>query len=244
MSRYPQPAVANGSQALGGAPAALGDGVRGGFTSRADGNLADHVGDDPQRVAANRDGLRAAFGADRLVFARQVHGRDVAVVADAAPVGDADALVTARPGVAVGVLVADCLPVLFADPVAGVVAAAHAGRRGLAAGILAATLDAMTGLGARPGRVRAVIGPAVCGACYEVPAAMRDEVAALVPDSHATTAAGTPALDLGAGAARLLADAGVAVYRHDRCTVEDRRLFSYRRDGRTGRFAGVVLRTR
>jgi hypothetical protein len=124
-----------------------------------------------------------------------------------------------------------------------VLAAAHAGRPGLAAGVLQATVAAMVECGARPADVVAVIGPGVCGRCYEVPAEMRAEVGAIVPGSAATTRAGTPALDLPAGAEQILLAAGVGtVRRTDVCTIEDARFFSYRRDGRTGRFAGVVMR--
>ncbi|MGI5168860.1 laccase domain-containing protein [Spirillospora sp. CA-253888] len=95
--------------------------------------------------------------------------------------------------------------------------------------------------GADPARIRAAIGPAACGGCYEVPAAMRDEVAAAVPGSRATTRRGTPGLDIRAGIAGQLADAGVTAVTVDpRCTLETPDLFSYRRDGRTGRFAGFV----
>lgn len=225
--------------------APLPDGVRGGFTTRATGNLADYVGDDPAHVAARREAVQAELGAQRLVFARQVHGTHIAVVEDSdEDIGEADGLVATTPGVAVGVLVADCLPVLLADPGAGVVAAAHAGRRGLATGILANTVAEMVALGARPGRCVAVIGPAICGGCYEVPAAMRDEVAAIVPGTCASTRTGRPALDLVSGAVEQLADAGVGTIRRTEiCTLEDDRYFSYRRDGQTGRFAGIVMLT-
>lgn len=237
----------------------LADGCLAGVTERAladprdgyDGNLASHVGDDPQAVADNRERLRRRLAARRLVFVRQVHGRDVAVVDESGPAGvveldlAADALVTTAPDTALAVVVADCLPVMLADPVAGVVAAAHAGRPGLAAGVLLATLQVMGDLGARPDRTVALIGPGVCGGCYEVPPAMRTEVAAGLPGAAATTRWGTPALDLPAAAVRQLGDAGVTVRRDPRCTLETAELFSHRRDGRdrpTGRFAGWVMR--
>jgi YfiH family protein len=149
--------------------------------------------------------------------------------------------VTAVDGVPIGVLVADCLPVLLADAAAGVVGAAHAGRRGLAAGVLHATLDAMAGLGADPARTTAVVGPSICGRCYEVPAAMRDEVEASLPGSACETSAGTPGLDLVTGALKVLSDAGVTARATRICTAEDDRFYSHRRDGVTGRFAGVVM---
>ena len=208
-------------------------------------DLADHVGDDPADVGANRDRLAREIGvpADRVVWMTQVHGTGVAIVEDADenPVADVDALVTATPGLVLCVLVADCVPVLLADPVAGVVAAVHAGREGVRRGVVPATLAAMTRLGARPADVEALLGPAVCGADYEVPAALQAEVAAVAPAAAVRTRTGTPGLDLRAGIAGVLRDAGVRQVVHDpRCTVEDRNLFSHRRDGVTGRQAGVV----
>jgi YfiH family protein len=208
-------------------------------------NLGGHVGDDPADVTANRERLAREIGvpADRVVWMTQVHGTGVAIVEDADenPVADVDALVTATPGLVLCVLVADCVPVLLADPVAGVVAAVHAGREGVRRGVVPATLAAMTRLGARPADVEALLGPAVCGADYEVPAAMQAEVAAVAPAAAVRTRTGTPGLDLRAGIAGVLRDAGVRQVVHDpRCTVEDRNLFSHRRDGVTGRQAGVV----
>jgi hypothetical protein len=208
-------------------------------------NLGTHVGDDPAAVAANRERLARELGVpgDRLVWMTQVHGAGVAVVDEApeGPVPDVDALVTATPGLVLCVLVADCVPVLLADPVAGVVAAVHAGREGVRRGVVPAALAAMTRLGARAGDVQALLGPAVCGADYEVPRAMQVEVARVAPASAVRTRRGTPGLDLRAGIAEVLRGAGVGQVVHDpRCTVEDRRLFSHRRDGVTGRQAGLV----
>jgi len=233
----------------------LGDGVSAGFTDRMlsgarppfDGNLAAHVGDDPAAVDANRAELRRRIGAARLCFIRQVHGAEVVTVGSGVATGvvdlghEADALVTAEPGTALAVLVADCLPVLLADARAGVVGAAHAGRPGLHAGVLLRVLEAMGRLGATPDRMVALVGPGICGSCYEVPAVMRDEVAAGLPAAAATTRLGTPALDLPAGAAEQLRAAGVTVRLDERCPAEDPDLFSYRRDGRTGRFAGWIV---
>ncbi|MDT0276884.1 peptidoglycan editing factor PgeF [Blastococcus goldschmidtiae] len=208
-------------------------------------NLGDHVGDDPAAVAANRSRVARELrvGEERLVWMDQVHGSAVAVV-DApqdGPLPGTDALVTATPGLVLGVLAADCVPVLLTDPVAGVVAAVHAGREGVRRGVLPATLSAMASLGARARHVTALLGPAVCGACYEVPEAMQAEVAAVVPAAAVPTRRGTPGLDLRAGLAEILGRAGVTEVVHDaRCTVEDRTLFSHRRDGVTGRQAGLV----
>ena len=135
--------------------------------------------------------------------------------------------------------VADCLPVLLADASAGVVAAAHAGRVGLVAGVLPAALAAMRGQGARD--ITAWIGPHICGACYEVPGAMRAEVTATLPGAWSTTAWGTPALDLGDAAAIQLEGEGCTVHRLDPCTKETATLHSHRRDAAdAGRQAGIV----
>ena len=206
-------------------------------------NLGAHVADDPAAVAANRGRLaRAAkLEPDRLVWMQQVHGAAVATVDGPRPepVPETDALVTATPGLALVVLVADCVPVLLAAPAA--VAAVHAGRAGAAAGVVPAAVAAWVAAGADLAASDALLGPAVCGACYEVPAAMRDEVEAALPGSATPTRGGTPGLDLRAGLARQLTGLGVArVVLDPRCTAEDPTLFSHRRDGTTGRQAGLV----
>src|SRR5207245_11163719 len=182
----------------------------------------DGGGGDPAAVGANRDlVLRAiAPAARRTAWLRQVHGTTVAQVTDlsgmtqqdaASPAPQADAACTRLPGVALGVLGADCAPVLVADPAARVVGAAHAGRPGMAAGIAAALIASMTAAGAQVGRMQAVIGPAICGQCYEVPGGMRAEVEAAVPGSACTTRNGTPGIDLRAGLRGQLTRLGVGV---------------------------------
>lgn len=227
----------------------LGPGVRAGFTRRPGGssagpyaglNLALHVGDEPADVAANREVL-AAWAGGPVTFPNQVHGTDVLVVEAGDAAEPADAVVTAARGTAVGVLVADCVPVLLADADAGVAGAAHAGRKGFVAGVLEAALAAMERLGARRSAIRAAVGPAAGPCCYEVPAAMRADVGAVRPAAPATTLWGTPSLDLPGGCAALLREAGVAaVTTVGGCTIEDDGSYSYRRNGVTGRFAGVV----
>jgi polyphenol oxidase len=215
---------------------------RGAFASF---NLSAGVGDDVAAVSANRARLRGELGVP-VVFLQQVHGTQVVTV-DALPepgapdVPDTDAAVTALPGVGLAVLAADCVPVLLADPEAGVVGAAHAGRVGAAAGVLPATVAAMAALGARVRAMEVLLGPAVCGGCYEVPADMRDEVGARLPGSAVRTRRGTPGLDLRAGLYRQLTELGVARVGVDpRCTVETADLYSHRRDGRTGRLAAIT----
>jgi len=227
--------------------------VRRVVTSRAGGssraphdsfNLAHGVGDADEAVRANRARLAAKIGlpADHLVWMSQVHGAEVATVDEppAAPI-TADALVTAMPGLALAVLVADCVPVLLADSARGVAGVAHAGRKGAAAGVVVNALDAMVALGARLGGIDVLLGPAICGRCYEVPVAMQAEVEQALPGSACPTARGTAGLDLRAGLVRQLTQRGVAgVVVDPRCTAEDATLYSYRRDGVTGRQAGLA----
>ncbi|QHY95036.1 Laccase domain protein YfiH [Streptomyces sp. S4.7] len=212
-------------------------------------NLGGAVGDDPAAVRANRTAAAESLGLDaaRVVWMNQVHGRDVAVVEgpwgsdESDEIPAVDAVVTTRRGLALAVLTADCVPVLLADPVAGVAAAAHAGRPGLVAGVVPAVVDAMVERGAEPARITARTGPAVCGRCYEVPEAMRAEVAEAVPESWAETSWGTPAVDVTAGVHAQLAALGVGErHRSEVCTVESADHFSYRRDRTTGRLAGYV----
>lgn len=229
----------------------LGDGVRAGFSDRSGGvsrepygflNLGYHVGDDWDRAFANRGLLGDWLGAP-ITMTSQVHGAAVAEVDRYRPSmrRKADALVTTAPGVGIGVMVADCVPVLLADADAGVVATAHAGRPGLVAGVVPNAVEAMIGRGARLENLRAAVGPSICGRCYEVPAEMRDEVERAVPGTGGTTGWGTPSVDIAAGVLSQLAAAGIErVERIEACTYEDERYFSYRRDGVTGRFAGVI----
>lgn len=178
----------------------------------------------------------------RLARLSQVHGDRVLVVEAPMPLGevpDGDALVTRTRGLGLMIRVADCVPVVLADPDAGVIGAVHSGRPGMVLDIATRTVEVMREHGATD--ITAWIGPHVCGACYEVPQRMQDEVVALVPASLATTSWGTPALDIGAGVRSQLEAAGVAVVEVGGCTREDEGLHSYRRDGAAaGRFAGLV----
>jgi len=208
-------------------------------------NVGQHVGDRPEAVADNRERLAAGVGlpVHRLVWMEQVHGRTVTVVdgPQRGPVPATDALVTAEPRLALTVLVADCVPVLLADPVAKVVAAVHAGRVGARVGVLLAALEAMERLGARSAQVEVLLGPSVCGQCYEVPDRMQADVEARLPGSACSTRRGTAGLDLRAGLWQQLAAAGVARIGVDpRCTMEDPVLYSYRREGVTGRLAALT----
>jgi YfiH family protein len=203
-------------------------------------NLGAHVEDAPDAVSENRRRLTERLGRP-VVYMDQCHGAQVAVVEgvpDLPP--SCDGLVTRSTEVALAVLVADCVPVLLSGT-GGVVAAVHAGRPGLVAGVVPRTLEVMHDLGA--GEVDAVVGPSVCGRCYEVPAAMRDVAAQVQPVSAAVSWTGTPAIDVAAGVVAQLREAGVEVRWVPGCSRERDDLYSYRRDGPTGRFAGVVARS-
>jgi polyphenol oxidase len=236
-------------------------------------NLGEAAGDGADAVGRNRSLLRAACGpgCQPVSWMRQVHGASVhrvgAAIAAAGPEPDpgtvgrpdqgtdddpakgtgppeADAQFTDIPGLPLGVLVADCAPVLIADGQARLVGAAHAGRAGLVAGVVPALVAAMTRAGASPARMSAVIGPMICGACYEVPADLRDAVEQAVAGTGCVTRSATPGIDIRAGLRAQLTAAGVPAVTGDlRCTAESPELYSYRRDGRTGRFAAVIWLT-
>lgn len=216
-------------------------------------NLAAHVGDEPAAVAANRAELHHALlgsGVRRMVWMGQVHGTTVAVIDKAlldqvaqddrtsVIAVDVDGLVTAERGIGLVVLVADCVPLVLRDETNQVVGAVHVGRRGLADGIAGNAVAEMRALGASS--IVATLGPSICAGCYEVPSDLRDEVERSAPGSWAVTRAGTPSIDLAAGLTAQLAALDVVSDVDARCTAEDPDLFSYRRDGLTGRFAAVA----
>ena len=218
-------------------------------------NLGLHVGDDADRVLANRRTAAEGVGvdADRVTWAEQVHGAGVAVVEESAAgrgaqsVDDAlpavDALVTTGRGLPVAALVADCVPVLLASADGAAVGAAHAGRRGLLSGVVRNAVAGVRAL-AGAGEVRAAVGPHIGPCCYEVGSDVLAEATGVMPVLAATSSSGRPSLDLTAGVRAALADAGVAdIDVVGGCTAcQAERWFSFRRDGVTGRMAGLVWR--
>jgi len=217
------------------------------FTDRYDGvsavpfeslNLALVGDDDPEATRRNTALVLADFAAGaELADMEQVHGNTVARAGG--PRERCDALVTDQPDTVLMVRVADCVPVLLADPEARVIGAAHAGRKGVAAGVVSACVEQMRELGAAD--ISAWVGPHICGRCYEVPDELRDEIAAVEPATASTTSWGTPALDLGAGVRAQLERLAVTVHDVSRCTLESPDLYSHRRDGSgAGRLAGVI----
>lgn len=216
-------------------------GRHGGFSSPpfAALNLADHVGDEPRVVARNRQALTHDIGADETEWMHAEHGARVREVPG--PVGDSDILITAKPGLAIAALAADCVPVALADAV-GLIAVVHVGWRGVVAGTVHRAVGAMTDRGAT--QLAAVIGPAICGACYEVSAdRVRQVHDALPADVRDATIPDTTHLDVQAGVIAQLAIEPSVATSHvvPGCTGEDERLFSYRRDERTGRHAMVAV---
>ena len=239
------------------------------FTSAAAGNLGMHVGDDLDQTLANRQTLEDALLGEGtscgFTYLNQVHGTvvfdaDVSdrlsaetekglsphEILDTAPVADA---AVSREGRPLAIMVADCIPLVFVgeqavtgQPVLGV---AHAGRRGLLDGVIQCQVEAMEQRGAK--NIQAWVGPSICGRCYEVPEAMRQESAELIPQVYSTTSWGTPGLDLPAGAHAVLASLPQVTRVHSdlaACTFENEHLFSHRghtqRQESAGRIAGLV----
>lgn len=197
-------------------------------------NLGGKWGDDPAAVVENRRRLAdaAGFAIDGLRIARQVHGRAIADAdgrsADAVLAIEADAVIASTPGATVGVLTADCVPILLADGT-GRVAAIHAGWRGTVARIVEAAVDALAERGAERGRMRAAIGPSICARCFEV----GDEVAAQFDGAFVDRSEAKPHVDLWAANRAQLAAAGVgAIDVLGRCAMhEPETFYSFRRDG-------------
>lgn len=213
-------------------------------------NLGTSSGDNPARVQRNLASVASCFGVrpEQMVRMSQRHGREVAVVDETTPLSgtDADALVTRTSGIALLVRVADCAPIVLADPDHWVVGVVHAGRRGMAANIVGASVAAMRRLGAQA--LTAWIGPRACGLCYEVSQQVHDQVTARVPDARSVTSWGTPALDIGAGLRAQLDSEQVTVIdladHHLACTIEGRQYFSYRRQGSESGRLGALVRLR
>lgn len=230
-------------------------GVHAGVTGRRGGtstgpyatwNLADHCGDDPGAVAANRQRLRDGLGLpSEPHWLRQVHGNRVVALPGPDPrAPEADGAYTRESGLVCAVLTADCLPVLITARDGSVIAAAHAGWRGLAAGIVEATVDA---LGHAPDQLQAWLGPAIGPTAYTVGETVRDAFRAQDPESAAAfrrDPAGGWFADLDALARQRLVHRGVeAIYGGRHCTwSEPATFFSHRRDGTTGRMASLIWR--
>ena len=214
------------------------------FTSRFGGssappylsfNLGQHVGDDPQVVAKNRASLLSEFSVNSIFYMNQVHGIEIFEVTTetiATPI--ADAIFTREKNVALAVQVADCIPLLLSS--GSMVAAVHVGRKGLAGGIVEKVIKLFHD--GEDAQVKADIGPAICGKCYEVDLETYESVIAVVPQT-ATSSQGHY-LDLIKATMDILNRNEIAVRDWGICTKENQKYFSYRRDGVTGRQVGVI----
>jgi hypothetical protein len=206
-------------------------------------NPADHVGDAAPAVAANRLRLQQHLGLpDELYWLQQVHGTRVVDAADGIVNAEADAIIARSTGRVCAVLTADCLPVLFCDRAGNEVAAAHAGWRGLAAGVLEQTVASLHAPGEE---LLAWLGPAISAAAYVVGEEVRSAFVtrdARMAEAFRPAAGGGWQADLYTLARQRLSSCGVtAVYGGDFCTYsEPERFYSYRRDGVTGRMASLV----
>ena len=220
------------------------------FTSRNGGvsvapfesfNLALHVGDDPAKVQKNRELLAAQLGISQsdLYFMNQVHGNDVAEIhqdSSSSEVPIVDALFTMQPGKYLVTLIADCIPLLLHSNRA--VAAVHVGRQGLVCGAFEKSLEIFKKHGIAPSEITAELGPSICGRCYEVDVKMYIDVTTQIPATAFNSAESS--LNIEAGLISKLEAAGISWKSSGLCTVHDPGYFSYRRDGVTGRQAGVI----
>ena len=194
-------------------------------------NLALHVGDDPAIVASNRAQIGSAQ------FMNQVHGAEIVIVNSVtSEVPTCDGLITTKSAISLAVMVADCIPLLLVSKEA--VGAIHVGRAGLVNRIALKAIHTMRSLGSID--IHAILGPSICGACYEVPFEMQQDVMQEHPRAFATTRKGTPGLDLPKALIADLVSVGVSYEASTSCTYEDEMYFSHRRQNPTGRFAGVI----
>jgi len=199
-------------------------------------NLATHVGDDHATALANRTLLEVELGFP-IQFMDQVHGSVVASIgSEIVATPTADALLTHAKGIGLAVMVADCIPLLLSNSTS--VAAVHVGRKGLMNEVAMTAIQAMRAID--PSEITAIVGPSICGRCYEVSQDVFEEVSGKFPLSASQTRDGGFALDLSRALIAQLQASGVLVIDEGRCTVEDENLYSYRRDGVTGRQVGVV----
>jgi hypothetical protein len=199
-------------------------------------NVATHVGDEAATVLANRARLESDLGLP-VQFMDQVHGDAVATIgSEIVAVPTADALITQSAGIGLAVMVADCIPLLLSN--ARSVAAVHVGRKGLMNEVAMSAIQAIRSIDSS--EITAVVGPSICGQCYEVSEDIYEEVSTKFPLAASTTQDGGYALNLARALTDQLQKNGVRVLDEGRCTVEDSALYSYRRDGVTGRQVGVV----
>jgi YfiH family protein len=206
-------------------------------------NLAAHVGDDPEHVNANLATVSGLLGLprNRVVTMGAVHGARIGFVSEPGHVEGVDALISTSSGLVLMALGADCATIALSGP--GIIGVVHCGWRGLVADVVGSTVAQMQSVSSGP--LEAVVGPAICGKCYPVsPARISELVSAVSPRVSAAAIAssrdGQPSIDIRAGICERLSELGVRMQVVGGCTVEDKALFSYRRDGVTGR-QGMVI---
>jgi hypothetical protein len=236
------------------AEGSFGTNIRWAFTDRTMGsspppfeslNLAEHVGDDPELVRQNRAAVSGLIGVhvDQVIAMAPVHGNGVAIVDSTtmSPVPDVDAMVSRTVGRALLVVGADCAPIVLGDATAGVIGVAHSGWRGIESNVTASVVSAMCGLGAEIERITAVVGPSACGQCYSVDRARFDATVRVAADAGTIREDGSLGLDIRRGVTQQLRDCGIRTSAWGGCTMEDSNLFSYRRDGITGRHGAMIV---
>lgn len=203
-------------------------------------NLADYVGDEPEAVRANLALVTQLAGASGIAVMSATHGNNVNVVSSLGLVPSGDGLVTRESNLALLALTADCVGFALTDSISGVIAVGHAGWRGVLANVMQSVIDTFVLSGGKLAQTKAVIGPAICGSCYEVPSdrvsQFSEHPAAIFDETH---------LDLRAGVRSVLAKQIDAIYEFPGCTQESENLFSYRKaSGQpTGRGGLLVSRT-
>ena len=198
-------------------------------------NLATHVNDISEDVLKNRAQLESYIGLP-IQFLDQVHGNQVAPIEKISEPPIADAAFTRVKGIALAVMVADCVPILFTSN--QVVGVAHVGRRGLVNGVIAQVAAALRHIS--PTNLAAYIGPHICPSCYEISPDLANEISQNFPEVIAQSRWGTPSIDMRSSIIRQLQFEEIETNDLSHCTYEDENLFSYRRDQKTGRNAGIV----
>lgn len=201
-------------------------------------NLASYVGDEPEYVAKNLETVKGLVSADNISVMNAEHGNTVHVVSKSGIASLGDGLVTKQAGLAIAALAADCVPFGLVDPVNRIIAVGHAGWRGVLANVMQSLLDEFLASGAQLIHTEAIIGPAICANCYEVPAQRVDQFREVRPDAISSSRN----LDLTKGVKSVLDGQVAKIHELNGCTFENSDLFSYRRAAGepTGR-GGLVL---
>ena len=207
-------------------------------------NVASHVGDAPLAVAANRAKLAELLKVQPkdITWPGLVHGTDIGLITSPLSLfPDVDVLVTSTSKRALATMGGDCVPLLAVDPESKVALSAHIGWKGAADSIHEAIISALESAGGKPKFTNVFLGPAICGMCYVVEQDRFDLVTAQLPEAGVKLSDGRLGLDLRLGLQAALRAAGMRVNQIDGCTAESPDLYSFRRDGVTGRQAGLVV---